>query len=158
MAAFFLFWITQDRDAKRINKRLTALTDVLHVSPAQSQLNVLGNANRLKSYFAPNATISLLPLWPARIAPDDLAAIYMEVHRRVDRLDVTLSDRKLQLSDDRQRAVMHCTAHGTIHQGNQRNREIHEFRIEWARIDGEWYIQQAEIVRAIRAPTADSLD
>lgn len=145
-------WLTRDRDEQRILRQLDALTDLLNIREESSALTSMTQARQVTRFFAPDASISFQPVWPGRLTRAELSSLYLQVSGQVDRMDVSISDRRIDIAEDRQSARMRFTARGTVHRGGQRDTQHHEFSLEWVKFEGEWFIRSAEVVQAIRAP------
>ncbi len=141
-----------DRDKRRINKRLSQLQEAVAKETGEGHLRTLAKSQEVVGFFTPEAELRLRPLLSQRLTRRELSTIFYQVHSSVDRLQVRIRDRRLDVDTASGTASMRFTATGTVHMGGRAETQMHEFHLQWVRRDREWYIDQAEIAQAIRPP------
>lgn len=152
LVAGLVVWRTYDRDTRRINQRLDRLAQVVEKRSGEGHLSTLAKSQELVNFFTPEATLHLSPVLPGVISRRDLSSLFYQVHSRLERLTFTLSDRTLHVDRAAGVATQRVTVRGSANLGGQTEWHVHEFSINWIKQDGEWFIERAEIVQAIRAP------
>ena len=153
IAAIVVVTIHQmDRDARRINKRLNQLAKTVEKTSGESHLSTLAKSQQVVGYFTPDALLRLHPVLPHQVTRRELSTVFYQVHSRVETLNFRIRDRRLEVDRPTGTADMRFTATGTAQWGARTESQIHEFHLHWVKQDREWYIDQAEIVQAIRPP------
>lgn len=147
-----LFWLWQERDTRRLNKRLDQLTAVIEKTGGESHLVTMAKSQSLVAFFTPDAVLRLSPLIGQQLSRRELSSIFYQVHARLDRLSIRIMDKRLDVDRSAGRADMRFTTSGHIEMVGQRDSQMHEFHLEWIKVDGEWYVDRASIVQGIRPP------
>ncbi len=141
-----------DRDARRINRRLTELKETLEKSAGAGQLRTLTQSRRVTGFFTPEVRITLQPVLSETIERDHIAPLLLQLHSRLDRLDIAIHDRQLEIDSAAETAIQRVTVRASASRGQRQERRVDGFEIQWVKIDGEWYIDRAEMIETIRAP------
>ena len=141
-----------DRDTRRINKRLNQLAGTVEKTAGEGHLSTLAKSQQVVGYLTPDAVLRLHPVLPQQVTRRELSTVFYQVHSRVETLDFRIRDRRLEVDRPAGTANMRFTAIGTARWGARNESQIHEFHLRWVKQDREWYIDQAEIVQAIRPP------
>ena len=152
VAAVWFVW-NGDRDVRRINSKLDDLVELLEKREEHPPLRMMARSRRVAGFFTPDAEVLLAPVVTRTVGPDELTALHHYAHTQAARLSVRISDRTLEINPERDAAVMRFTTRSqfTGHQG-QREQRVDEFRLHWAKRDGDWLIQEAATIPAIRPP------
>lgn len=152
LAAAWWIW-AGDREARQIKRQFDRLVEVLEKREEIPPLRMMTRARRAAEFFTADVQLKLSPIVERTLLADDISPVHHLVHTQVAQLTLRITDQQLAIADDRQSATMRFTVRSRVrtHHGAQETR-IDEFRLQWVKQDGNWLIQTAEIVPAIRPP------
>lgn len=141
-------------EARKIEKRLDALAQVIEKNADDGQLSLLAGTQRITAFFAENAQMNLTPLYRAPINRRKLASLIFQAQSHAEQINLSLRDRQVTVADDAQTASQKVTVSGRITINGQTETHVHSFLLDWIKVDREWYIQRVEPLQSIRAPQA----
>jgi hypothetical protein len=134
-----------------IRKQLLQLARSATIAPNESQLGRMGNAQKLTMFFTTDA--ELVVDVPGRLqhtfnGRDEIRDAAAGVRVTLRSLSVEFFDMVITVEPDKQTAVAQLTAKATMPGENVP--EVQRIKAEFKRVDGEWLINRAETVKALR--------
>jgi len=142
-----LAWWTSDR--RRLGARLAELEGLLEKSAPEDQLTAFGRTRRIVAAFAPGFVVSARPYEGTITDPQQLAGVVMSYRASSARIEI--DDAERDLSIDGARGTAETTALFVLSgdRGNGPGRERFRARIAWVRLDGDWRVQEFEILEVL---------
>jgi hypothetical protein len=144
LAALWSWW-TSDR--RRLAARLDQVVGLFEKSGAEDQLTSFGRTRAIVELFSPGFVVLAKPYQASITERQQLAAIVQSYRDGSDRIDVSDSDRSFEI--DAARGIAESAALFAVSGGRGGGGERFRARIAWVRIDGEWRIQEFEIVEVL---------
>ncbi len=141
-------------DQWRIQRRLNRFVTLVSKQEDESPLVTMARTPEIVGFFADRPQIDLGAPINAVADRDELSAIVYQVRSTVERLKITIQDRRLSVKSGGT-AVMNLTAEADFTLGGQADRDVREFEVNWVKQDGRWLMSGAKVTSSIRAP--DSL-
>jgi ketosteroid isomerase-like protein len=134
-----------------IGKQLSQLARVATIAPNESQPGGLADAQKLTTFFTPDA--ELVVDVPGRLqhtfsGRDEIRDAAAGVRATLRSLSVEFFDIVTTVAPDKKSAVAQLTAKATMPGENVP--EVQRIKAEFKNIDGEWLINRAETVKALR--------
>ena len=134
-----------------IRKQLLQLARFATIAANESQLGRMGNAQKLATFFTADA--ELVVDVPGRLqhtfnGRDEIRDAAVGVRATLRSLSVELFDMVVTVGPDNQTAVVQLTAKATMPGENVP--EVQRIKAEFKKVDGEWLINRAETVKALR--------
>lgn len=140
-------WWTSDR--RRLSARLDEIEALFEKDGAEDQLTSFGRTRQIVALFAPGFVASARPYEGTITDAQQLAAVVMRYRDGAERIEVGDSEREIEL--DATRGTAGTTAVFAVRgvrpggPGSERFRA----RIAWIRTDGEWRIQEFEVLEVL---------
>ena len=134
-----------------IRKQLEQLARVASIGPNESQLGRAANAQKLTTFFTTDA--ELVVDVPGRLqhafgGRDEIRDAALGAGATLRSLLVEFFDMVITLSPDKQTAVVQLTAKATM--PGENIPEVQRIKAEFKIVNGEWLINRAETVKALR--------
>lgn len=152
LGSTWVLWRHAHRDERIIHRQLDQLHALLEKKSDQKPLNRLVQAQRVASFFSPEATIDLRPTISYPFKKEALPPLYMQVHNQVDRLLIHVTDRRLRLDRKQGLATMRLTASASAEIRGEREYNVYEFELKWVKHEGTWLIAAVTQIQGIRPP------
>lgn len=131
--ALVVLWSWWTSDRRRLAARLDEIEELFEKSRAEDQLTSFGKTRAIVELFAPGFVV--------------LAGIVQRYRDGSERIEISDSERRFEI--DAERGVAESAALFAVAGGAGGGGERFRARIAWARIDGEWRIQEFEIVEVL---------
>jgi hypothetical protein len=133
-----------------IQKALTGLARTACVPPNEAQLSKLANAQKVASFFATDAEISVD--LPGRFSQtingrDEIQEKALGARAVLNGFTVEFVDVGVTVAPDGQSAVARLTAKANFPGDNVP--QVEELKIDFKRVEGDWLIQHAENVKTL---------
>lgn len=134
-----------------IHKQLLQLARSATIAANESQLGRMANAQKLMMFFTPDA--ELVVDVPGRLehtfnGRDEIRDAAAGVRATLRSLSIEFFDIVITVGPDKQTAVAQLTAKATM--PGETVPEVQRIRAEFKKVDGEWLINRAETVKALR--------
>ncbi|MBU1692787.1 MAG: hypothetical protein KKC51_02370 [Verrucomicrobia bacterium] len=142
----------RNRDVNRIRRRLERLRVSFNKAPDESALASLRRAQEIAGAFTENPSVRLGPYLPDLFNRQDLAVAIHHARTTLDEIHTSIRDKTIVVAADRQSATTDLAVEGTYVYRDDWDRQVTEFRLEWARQNGEWMIQGVEPLEVIKPP------
>lgn len=144
LVALGLWWSS---DRRRLAARLDEVVELFEKSDAEDQLTSFGRTRAIVELFAPGFVVLAEPYQASITDRQQLAAIVQSYRDGSERIDISDSDRSFEI--DAARGIAESAALFAVSGGRGGGGERFRARIAWARTDGEWRIQEFEIVEVL---------
>jgi hypothetical protein len=134
-----------------IRKQLLALAKAASIAPNEGALTKLANTQRLTSFFAVDAQVTLEV--PGRLLQtlngrDDILNATGYARSMLNTLKIEFMDIIVQVGADRQSALAHLTATASL--PGEKIPEVQELEITLHKTDQGWLIRRIEAVKTLR--------
>jgi hypothetical protein len=148
---FWVWHVLFPGPEQRIRKQLTELARTATIGSNESQLGRVANAQKLTMFFTPDA--ELVVDVPGRLqhtfnGHDEIREAAVGTRAALRSLQVEFFDMVITVSPDKQTAVAQLTAKATMPGENVP--EVQRIKAEFKSVNGEWLINRAETVKALR--------
>lgn len=139
VAAIF-FAIGRSGDEGRIHRRLDELVALVNKEGPESQIESAGKARRIVSYFVEQPRVRALPNQGVARARDQISGVLMAVRNHASTIEVSLRNRRIQVSEDGERAMVYFTGSADVVYPSGRDTHRANYVMEMIKQDGEWLI------------------
>lgn len=151
-AVWFVHWMRY-RDERQIQKALDTVVAQVSKNGAEGDLVALAKAAKVASCFSETPDIAPPPPINRRIQDlDVLRGIVHQARLSLERIDIRLLERTLEIDKERGTATMEVTAQVRVDYAGQRGDEVYRFTLGWVREDGRWRIRTVRTADTIQAP------
>lgn len=143
--AFFAWKFFSGGDAEAaINARLDALEEIAHKEGKESPFQAFGAAKKAANFAIERPYIELLPGMSPVDSRDSLATALAATRGRADTIDVSFTNRSIDIADvgDRALVVVNVSVKGNAF-GETRSHSG-KYRMQWEEIGGDWMITRVE--------------
>jgi hypothetical protein len=143
-------WLWWSSDARRVGARLAELQAAFEKDGPEDQLTSFGKTRRIVELFAPGFLILARPYEGSISDRQQLAAVVQRYRDSARTIDVASGSRETEV--DSARGTAETTAVFSIsgdRGGGGSGGERFRARIAWSRTEGEWRIQQIEILEVL---------
>lgn len=140
-------WWTSDR--RRLNARLDEIEELFEKSGPEDQLTSFGRTRQIVAMFAPGFVASARPYEGTITDAQQLAAIVMRYRDGSERIGIGDRERTVEIDSARGTAATAATFVVTGTRGRGPGGETFRARIAWIRADGEWRIQEFEVLEVL---------
>lgn len=147
LVAAVAVWSWWSSDRRRLAARLDEVVELFEKSGPEDQLTSFGRTRAIVELFAPGFVVLAKPYEGTVTDRQQLAAIVQRYRDGSERIDVSDSERAFEI--DAARGVAESAALFAISGGRGGGNERFRARVAWARIDGEWKIQELEILEVL---------
>jgi hypothetical protein len=134
-----------------IRNQLSQLAVTASITPNEAALTKLAKAQKLSSFFATNAQVTVdMPGRPMQIinGPEDIQQAALAARTMLSTLKIQFLDITVALMTDKQSAVAHLTA--TANLPGEKLPEVQELEIGFRKRDHDWLIERVETVKTLR--------
>lgn len=139
----FVWWRS---DRRRLASRLNEAIEQVSKEGPEDQLTTFGKMRRLVGLFAPGFVV-LGGAYEGSISDaQQLAGVVASYRSTVSELRFVVRHRTLELDATRGTAQMLLTLDSISRGEGGPSHESYRFRIAWVRNDGEWWIQEVELL------------
>lgn len=145
--ALVVLWSWWTSDRRRLAARLDEIEELFEKSRAEDQLTSFGKTRAIVELFAPGFVVLARPYEASITHRQQLAGIVQRYRDGSERIEISDSERRFEI--DAERGVAESAALFAVAGGAGGGGERFRARIAWARIDGEWRIQEFEIVEVL---------
>lgn len=146
-------WAWHDRDASRISRRLDRLRKLFSKEAGESPLVALRRAHEMAGAFTASPEIRLGPYLPDLFSRQELAVAVHRARMLLEEIEVSIRDKLITVSRDRQTATTDLAAEGVYLYRGEWSRDITEIRLTWVKENGEWLIRSAVPLETIQPPS-----
>jgi hypothetical protein len=134
-----------------MRKQLSELAAVASITPNEGALTKLAKAQKLASYFATNARISVD--MPGRIVQtfdgrEEIQQAALGARAILSSLKIEFVDVVVTLAADKMSAVARLTA--TANLPGEKLPEVQELEVDFRKFDHDWLINRVETVKTLR--------
>ncbi|MBP1642972.1 MAG: hypothetical protein H6Q03_1641 [Acidobacteria bacterium] len=142
-------WAWWKSDRRRLGARLDEVEALFEKGGPEDQLTSFGRTRQIVALFAPGFVASARPYEGTITDSQQLAAVVMRYRDGAERIEVGDSERTIEL--DPARGTAGTTAVFAVRgerpggPGGERFRA----RIAWVRVEGEWRIQEFEVLEVL---------
>ncbi|HOW97301.1 MAG TPA: hypothetical protein P5567_12520 [Kiritimatiellia bacterium] len=140
------------RDVSRISRRLDRLRKLFNKEAGESPLTALRRAHEMAGAFTASPEIRLGPYLPDLFSRQELVVAVHRARLLLEEIEVTIRDKLITVSDDRQSATTDLAAEGVYLYRGEQSRDITEIRLTWVKENGEWLIRSAVPLETIQPP------
>jgi hypothetical protein len=143
-------WVWWSSDARRLGARLAELEAAFEKDGPEDQLASFGKTRRIVELFAPGFLILARPYEGSISDRQQLAAIVQRYRDSARTIDVSSGSRETEVHSER--GTAETTAVFSIsgdRGGGGPGGERFRARIAWSRAEGEWRIQEVEILEVL---------
>jgi hypothetical protein len=117
----------------------------------ETEIAALRRAADIAAFFTVSPKIDINSDWGAIRDRRQLARLVYAGRKRMTSLDLALRDKQVKLASDGT-AETFFTANAVVKAYGERNSDIYEMRLVWARTNSTWLITSAEPITTIRHP------
>jgi hypothetical protein len=143
------FWSWWSSDRRRLAARLAELEALFEKDGPEDQLTAFGRTRAIVARFAPGFVVLARPYQATLTEPQQLAAAVQAYRSGAERVEIDHGERELELDAGRgvaeMRALFSVSGRGAGGPGAERFRA----RIAWAKHEGEWMIQEFEVLEVV---------
>jgi hypothetical protein len=147
--ALIVLWSWWRSDRRRISARLDEIESLLDKSGAEDQLTAFGRTRRIVAAFAPGFVVLARPYEGSISDAQQLAAVIQRYRESSSRIEVGDSGRDTAIDSARGTAETTAVFRLAGERGSGPGTERFRARIAWVKSDGEWRIQEFEILEVL---------
>ena len=147
VAALAGAWLWWTGDERRLVRRLAEMERLFEKEAPEDQLESFGRTRQIVGMFAPGFLVLARPYEGSVSDLQQLAAIVQRYRDSSDRISIDDSGRRVAV--DAARGTAETSALFAISGGSGSGSERFRARIAWVRLDGEWKIQEIEILEVL---------
>lgn len=146
-----IFFITRNRDERRIRKNLGSLAAAVSKSRDEGNLSFIAKIAKIRSLFTKDCRITVGAPIPDIEGIEMLVAIFSQALKSVDEVKVNFYDISVTIGEERTTARTAMTAKATGHDPHvgRRVTDAREIEMDWKKIDGTWKIREVRAVRTL---------
>jgi hypothetical protein len=146
LAGLWAWWTSERR---RLGARLDEIEALFEKSGPEDQLASFGRARRIVALFAPGFVASARPYEGSISDAQQLAAVVLRYRDGAERIEVGDREREVELDSARGTAATTAVFAVTGVRAGGPGGERFRARVAWIRIDGEWRIQEFEVLEVL---------
>ncbi len=147
VVALALFWLGRSGDERIINRRLDDLISLVNKDGPESQIEALGKARRISTFFVEQPLVRALPNQGVAHDRDRVAGILVVARNQASSIQVAMRNRQIHLSEDGLRARIYFTGSANVVYSGGSDRHRADYTMEMIKRDGEWLIVSVDIDR-----------
>jgi hypothetical protein len=145
-AAAFVWWRS---DRRRLVARWTEAQELIEKSGPEGQLDAFARVRGVVGLFAPGFVVFARPYEGTISDAQQLAAILHAYRDSAERIEISDSERRIELHPERGTADLEATVDVIGLRGGSPGRERFRVRVAWREDGGVWRIQELEIVEVL---------
>lgn len=138
VCAILLFFYFREDDASRIHAALDTMIEIVSKQEVENPVQGMLRVGRLEEYLVATPRMQVRGLRSVSGDRQQLIAAVAAARTRAKTIDVTVSQRRLAIAEDGQRAEMTATASVTLDYNGHPQKESGSLQMEWVKIDGSW--------------------
>ncbi|HVS02772.1 MAG TPA: hypothetical protein VMT16_08390 [Thermoanaerobaculia bacterium] len=148
-AVLATLWAQWHSPQRRILRRLAALEEALEKDGPEDQLATLGRGREITRFFAPGFLILAAPYEGRISSPQELVGAVHRLRSAGTTVAVDFRDVEIEVRRANDTADMGLEATVAIDLGDGEGRESYRGRLQWVEEEGQWLIQQVEILEVL---------
>ncbi len=149
IVALTALWSWWRSDRRRISARLDEIESLLDKSGTEDQLTAFGRTRRIVAAFAPGFVIQARPYEGSISDLQQLAGVIHGYRESSRRIEVRDSGRATTVDSTRGTAETTTVFGLSGERGGGPGTERFRARIAWVKLDGDWKIQEFEILEVL---------
>lgn len=130
----------------QLDNRLYQLLSAMEKDGDESQFVQVGVAREVQGYFAGGARIDVGPPVGELEGRSEIQRAVVGGRAQAQSLSFSSSNREAEVSEDEQKASYEVTIRGNATVGGDRRSDSLRVRIDWVLQDGEWLIQEIQLL------------
>lgn len=142
-------WLWSGSDRRRVNARFDEAISLFEKSGAESQLDAFARVRGIVGLFGPGFVAMARPYEGTITDAQQLAGIVASYRSSAERISIGDSGREVVLRSDNATAELTTTVTVDGERGGGPGRERFRLRVAWRKDDGEWRIQELEILEVL---------
>ena len=147
-----LFVRRGDADVREIRKSFHQLVDDVQLQEREELIAAGLAARRIIHPFSQDTKIRIRCLPVGISNRSDLQSVIIHARSTLDRFVVDISDTRIDVSHDRESAVMAVSAHVSVSGMRRLEKEWHAVDMQWIKTDGKWEISSIYSLETIEHP------
>ena len=135
----------------RIRQQLEALEELVSFEAGESDLSALTKAKRLGSLFSEEVEISIQVAGFGRrslTGREQIQGAAIAARRQTSNLQASLIDIEIEVSDDKQSALVEATGRAKV--SGEQNSAMEDFVFHFVSTEDGWLIHKVETIQALR--------
>ncbi len=137
VAAIWFFWPASGDEAK-INHALDQIERIMSKQGQENPLLAMASLRGLADYVVDEPRIEIRSRSDAYTDRNALIGMIAGYRARLDRIDVSISQRRIAIAPDGQRAEVTAVGNVSVEAPGISERHSSRFRMEWSKEEGNW--------------------
>ena len=144
IAVLVYFFLPRDGAESAINTRLDTFIERLEKNSPETELVSLGEGRDVARFFTESPVFQPGVRYAGNrlTSRDQIASMIAYARIQAETIEVSASNRSLDVAETKDRAVMRLTGEAEALVGGQRERMRNRYEITWIKQDGDWYIDK----------------
>lgn len=153
IGAWAAWWLLRDRIEERILKQMDRVEEACALNRALPPIAAAAQAREIGLFFTADAAVNAGGMDVRLQGRKEISSLAFQAFSQCDYLELSFSDRDVQVADDRLHAELRCIAVASIRARGDRERRREALVLKWVLDEGDtWRIAALAPVETIRHP------